>query len=170
MSNDSSYNVGRFYEEKMIKILNKNGLSAFSNNLENKYDIDIKLPNHYLYLDSKFLGTPRVDSYEKCEIEEKNCLMINIKHINDYEIKRKKTNYDVWVGFFVKYNEYDVNDLVFVPNCHLFFLLNNYKYKKWIQKDKFYIDISYPGLFRNLDQFILHCNQYKKVKDQTMKR
>lgn len=168
MSNDRDFierlTLGQNYEMRLKDILNDHGVPAKLNNEDNVYDIDLELYDDNMYVDSKFVKTAYTNSFKEYGILPENCMLINVNHVEKYHEKEKSTGKTVWIAFFVKYDDYKVKDLVFVPNSYLMYLINKARESKLniIRDGKFRVNRTYC---RSLDEFLNYIDQVREIKN-----
>jgi hypothetical protein len=161
--------LGQKYEQKIVDIMNNNDIPAILNNSENVKDIDIYLYEDEIYLDSKLFSSYNSNSFDICGIKPLNCMLINTNHIYTYDKLEKETKKEVWIAFYRDISQFKINEVTFVPNSYLVYLVEQVKKGK-INKnllfsiknvEKLRVDNSYC---RSLNDFIMYINELRKIK------
>lgn len=111
--------LGQEKEDMLVEMLNWSGFSARRNNEESVTDIDIELIDDFIYIDSKLMETPFYKSQQYTGITPENCLTMQVRHINAYAHKQKRTGKETWIACFVDYKDFNVHELVFFKNSKL---------------------------------------------------
>jgi len=116
--------VGNKKEVELVDILNWCGVPAKINNDDDVYDIDIELTYDNMFVDCKFAETPFYKAQQFVGIDADKCLPMTVRHIRAYEQKEKITGKKCWVAFFVDFADFDVHELVFIPNSQLVHMID----------------------------------------------
>jgi hypothetical protein len=106
LGNDKEYYVN--------DILNLCSIPSRLNNLKNVKDIDLYLYEHNIYVDVKYAGSSFPDSKFYADIEPSDCLIVDKRHVSNYEAKRMEENVDTWIAFLIEFDDYDVFELRFI--------------------------------------------------------
>lgn len=111
--------IGNEKEKYIVEILNLIGLKFEMNNLQNVTDIDLKMDELKIIMDVKYIHTPFFNSETFTGITPDNCLPLSIKHINTYYQKQQNDNYEAWICFLINLEEFNINEIKFVPVSYL---------------------------------------------------
>lgn len=119
--------LGNEKEHFVCNILNLCGIKTESNNDENVKDIDLKIDELEMIMDVKFINTSFSNSEAFVGLKPEDCLPITIRHVNNYYEKELKEKKQAWVCFLIKFDEYNINELKFIPVSQLEYLINSGK-------------------------------------------
>lgn len=148
---------GNKKEDALVDFLRLCGIEAERFNSQNVKEVDIILPKEKIYIDSKYVKTPFYSSEKYFKIHSKDCITVNVKHVESYEKKELETNSKVWVAFLIDYSNFGVYEYKFVPNSYLSFLIkNNY----CVQDGKLYFNKENG---RSVYEFLDYINKYRNI-------
>ncbi|AEO93928.1 gp685 [Bacillus phage G] len=150
--------IGNKKEDELVEILNWCGIPARINNKENVRDIDIELTYDDMFVDCKLVETPFYKSKQYVNIDPDKCLPMNVSHIQAYDKKEKATGKKCWVAFFVNFKDFNVRELIFIPNSQLVYLVNNGLIKAHNDKVSFSREIG-----RDVYSFLDYVKQLRKI-------
>lgn len=123
MSNNNTFlhqlKIGNKKEHYVCNLLNICGVKTEPNNEEEVTDIDLILPEVKIIMDVKFINTAFNNSKQMVGIEPQDCLPINVRHVHNYYKRQEETKCQAWVCFLIKLDDYNINELKFVPVDYL---------------------------------------------------
>lgn len=151
--------VGQQKEIYLVDILNLCGVPAKRNNDGNVYDIDLELTYDDMFMDCKLAETPFHKAKEILGIDPDKCLPMQVRHIRNYEQKEKETGKPSWIAYFVDFKDYNVYELIFIPNSQLVHLINTYPEK--IKDGRISFDRS---IGRDMHTFLSYIKQIRNIK------
>lgn len=155
--------LGNQKEEYVCDILNLIGLECKQNNLINVTNIDLILENYNILIDVKYVNTPFRNSLRLVGIETQNCLPITKKYIKKY--LEEQQDKEAWICFYIKFDEYNINELKFIPVEKLNYLNNkNTNYVNYnilnIDKNECYSTFEFLNYCKAKREFLNTKNKY----------
>lgn len=152
--------LGNVQEDKLVEILNWCGVPAIRNNSDIVTDIDVVLTKDNMFVDSKLIETPFYKAKQYTGIDPDKCLPINVKHVRTYQRKEQLTGKRCWVAFFVDFPDFNVHELIFVPNSQLVYLIDNHPGS--VANNKLNFDRT---IGRDLHSFLDYLKKVRKVNN-----
>lgn len=119
--------IGNKKEHYVCNLLNICGIKTEPNNQEEVTNIDLILPELKIIMDVKFINTAFNNSELYVGLKPEDCLPINVNHVNNYFKKQEETGFQAWVCFLIRINDYNINEIKFVPVNYLKHLIDSGK-------------------------------------------